>query len=210
MTSRDSPLPRLLLVSDRAAVRGRPLVELIAAVSDALNGDLLIQLREKELPAAELRALAAQLRDALNDRAPIVINDRPRIARELGLGLHLPAASASVAERPPLLGRSVHHNPGEARRAIRDGVDYAVVGTIFPTGSKPGHAGDGPAHLRALADQLSPIPAYAIGGIDAANAASAIAAGAHGVAVRSAILGADDPPAAAQAIADAIADSLRT
>ena len=55
-----------------------------------------------------------------------------------------------------------------------------------------------------------PIPAYAIGGIDAANAADAIAAGAHGVAVRSAILGADDPPAAARAIADAIADSLRT
>ena len=209
MTSRAALLPRLLLVSDRAAARARPLVELIAAVCDALNGDLLIQLREKELPDAELRALVAQLRDALNDRAPIVINDRPQIARELGLGLHLPAAAASVDERPPLFGRSVH-NPAEARRAIRDGVDYAVVGTIFPTGSKPGHAGDGLVHLRALAEQLSPIPAYAIGGIDAANAADAIAAGAHGVAVRSAILGADDPPAAARAIADAIADSLRT
>lgn len=207
MTERPAPLPRLLLVSDRAAARGRPLVELIAAVSDELKGDLLIQLREKELPDAELRALAAQLRDALSG-APIVINDRPRIARELGLGLHLPAASASVAERPPLLGRSVH-NPAEARRAIRDGVDYAVVGTIFPTGSKPGHAGDGLEHLRARAGQLSPIPAYAIGGIDAENAASAIAAGAHGVAVRSAILGADDPPAAARAIAATIADSLR-
>ena len=209
MTSRvDSPLPRLLLVSDRAAARGRPLVELVAVVCDALSGDLLIQLREKELPDAELRALAAQLRDALGDGAPIVINDRPQIARELALGLHLPAASASVAERPPLLGRSVH-NPAEARQAIRDAVDYAVVGTIFPTGSKPGHAGDGLAHLRALAEQLSPIPSYAIGGIDAENAAAAIAAGAHGVAVRSAILGADDPPAAARAIADAIADSLR-
>ena len=208
MTGRTAPLPRLLLVSDRAAARGRPLVELIAAVCDALDGDLLIQLREKELPDAELRALAAQLRDALGG-APIVINDRPQIALDLGLGLHLPAASASVTERPPLLGRSVH-NPAEARRATRDGVDYAVVGTIFPTGSKPGHAGDGPAHLRALAGQLSPIPAYAIGGIDAENAAAAIAAGAHGVAVRSAILGADDPPAAAQAIAETIADSLRT
>ena len=209
MTSRAAPLPRLLLVSDRAAARGRPLVELIAAVCDALNGDLLIQLREKELADAELRALAAQLRDALNDRTPIVVNDRPQLARELGLGLHLPAASASAAERPPLLGRSAH-NPAEAWRAIGDGVDYAVVGTIFPTGSKPGHAGDGLEHLRALAEQLSPIPAYAIGGIDAANAADAIAAGARGVAVRSSILGADDPPAAAQAIADAIADSLRT
>ena len=208
MTDRPAPLSRLLLVSDRAAARGRPLVELIAAVCDALGGDLLIQLREKDLADAELRALAAQLRDALGG-APIVINDCPQLARELGLGLHLPAASASAVERPPLLGRSVHSS-AEARRAIRDDVDYAVVGTIFPTGSKPGHAGDGLAHLRALAEQLSPIPAYAIGGIDAENAAAAIAAGAHGVAVRSAILGADDPPAAARAIADAIADSLRT
>lgn len=203
-----TPLPRLLLICDRAAARGRPLVDVTAAVSDALNGDVLVQLREKQLPDAELRALAAQLRDALGNDALLAVNDRPQLARKLNLGLHLPAASPAVADRPKLLGRSVH-NLREAQTAIRDHTDYAVVGTIFPTGSKPGHAGDGLAHLRTLADALTPIPAYAIGGISAANAAGAIAAGAHGVAVRSAILGADDPAAAARAIAAAIADSLR-
>ena len=206
MTAR--PLPRLLLVSDRAAARGRPLVEMVRAVAEALDGELLVQLREKDMPDAELRALAAQLRDALPGAALIVVNDRPQIARELELGLHLPAASASASRRPALLGRSVHDH-GEAQTAIVAGVDYAIVGTIFPTTSKPGHAGDGLTHLRSLADQLSPIPAYAIGGIAAANAAEAVAAGAHGVAVRSAILSADNPPAAAREIAAAIGDSLR-
>lgn len=203
-----SVLPRLLLICDRAAARGRPLPDVIAAVSDALHGDLLVQLREKTMPEAELRLLAAQLRDALENNALLTVNDRLQLAHELNLGLHLPAASPPAADRPALLGRSVH-NPQEAQTAIRDAADYAVVGTIFPTTSKPGHAGDGLAHLRALAAALAPIPAYAIGGITAENAAHAIAAGAHGVAVRSAILGADNPAAAARAIAAAIADSLR-
>lgn len=201
-------LPRLLLICDRDAARGRPLVDVTAAVSDALNGDVLVQLREKQLPDAELRALAAQLRDALGNDALLAVNNRPQLARELRIGLHLPAASLAVLDRPALLGRSVH-NLQEAQTAIRDAANYAVVGTIFPTSSKPGYAGDGLEHLRTLADALAPIPAYAIGGISAENAAAAIAAGAHGVAVRSAILGADDPAAAARAIAAAIADSLR-
>ena len=210
MTSQPvSALPRLLLICDHAAAKGRPLVDVIAAVSDALHGDLLVQLREKTMPDAELRPLAAQLRDALENDDLLTINDRLQLARELNLGLHLPAASPPAADRPALLGRSVH-NPQEARTAIRDAADYAVVGTIFPTTSKPGHAGDGLAHLRALAAALAPIPTYAIGGITVQNAADAIAAGAHGVAVRSAILGAANPAAAARAIAAAIADSLRT
>ena len=201
-------LPRLLLICDHAAARGRPLLDVIAAVSDALHGNLLVQLREKTMLDAELRPLAAQLRDALENDALLTVNDRPQLARELNLGLHLPAAAPAISDRPALLGRSVH-NPPEARAAIRDAADYAVVGTIFPTTSKPGHAGDGLAHLRALTAALAPIPAYAIGGITAENAADAIAAGAHGVAVRSAILGAANPAAAARAIAAAIADSLR-
>ena len=201
-------LPRLLLVCDRGAARGRPLVEVVRAVAEALEGDVLVQLREKEMGEAELRVLAGELRDELPARALLVVNDRAEIARELGIGLHLPAASASVGDRPALLGRSVH-DLVEAERAIGDGADYAVVGTIFPTGSKPGHAGDGLGHLRALSDRLAPMPAYAIGGIEARNAAAAIGAGAHGVAVRSAILGAEDPAEAAREIAAAIGASLR-
>lgn len=203
-----SVLPRLLLICDRDAAQGRPLLDVIPAVSDALHGDLLVQLREKTMPDAELRALAAQLRDTLETNALLTVNDRPQLAQDLNLGLHLPAASPPAADRPALLGRSLH-NLQEAQTAIRDAADYAVAGTIFPTSSKPGHAGDGLDHLRTLAAALAPIPAYAIGGITAQNAAYAIAAGAHGVAVRSAILAASNPAAAARAIAAAIADSLR-
>lgn len=200
-------LPRLLLVCDREAARGRPLVEVIVAVAEALEGDVLVQLREKEMGEAELRVLAGELRDGLPSGALLVINDRAEIARELRIGLHLPAAAASVGDRRALLGRSVHDHV-EAERAVRDGADYAVVGTIFPTGSKPGHAGDGLGHLGALSDRLAPMPVYAIGGIEGRNAGAAIGAGAHGVAVRSAILGAEDPAVAAREIAAAVAGRL--
>ena len=201
-------LPRLLLVSDREAARGRPLVEVVVAVAEVLGGEVLVQLREKEMAEAELRALAAALRDGLPAGALLVVNDRAEIARELGIGLHLPAVAASVGGRPALLGRSVH-NLAEAATAIGDGADYAVVGTIFATGSKPGYAGDGLGHLGALSDRLAPMPVYAIGGIEARNAGAAIGAGAHGVAVRSAILGAEDPAGAAREIAAVIAGRLR-
>ena len=201
-------LPRLLLVCDQGAARGRPLTEVVVAVAEALGGEVLVQLREKEMGETELRALAGELRDGLPARALLVVNDRAEIARELGIGLHLPAASASVGDRPALLGRSVH-DLVEAERAIGDGADYAVVGTIFATGSKPGYAGDGLGHLGALSDRLAPMPVYAIGGIEARNTGAAIGAGAHGVAVRSAILGAEDPAGAAREIAAAIADSWR-
>ena len=201
-------LPRLLLVCDREAALGRPLVEVVVAVAEAVEGDVLVQLREKEMGEAELRVLAGELRDGLPSGALLVVNDRAEIARELGIGLHLPAASASVGDRPALLGRSVHDR-AEVERAVGDGADYAVVGTIFPTGSKPGHAGDGLGHLGALSDRLAPMPVYAIGGIEAGNTGAAIGAGAHGVAVRSAILGAADPAGAAREIAAAIGASLR-
>ena len=152
--------------------------------------------------------MAGELRDGLPSGALLVVNDRAEIAQELRIGLHLPAASASVGDRPALLGRSVHDRV-EAETAIGDGADYAVVGTIFPTGSKPGHAGDGLGHLGALSDRLAPMLVYAIGGIEARNAGAAIGAGAHGVAVRSAILGAEDPAGAAREIAAVIAGSLR-
>ena len=196
-------LPRLMLVADRAAARGRPLAALVRAVSEALGGELFVQLREKDLPDAELLALARALRAALGAGALLSINDRPAAARALGLGLHLPAASERPRSAPRPLGRSVH-NAAEAAIAAADAADYAVVGTIFPTASKPGHRGGGLEHLSALAAALEPIPAYAIGGIVRENAGAAIAAGAWGAAVRTGILAADDPARAARAIADSL------
>jgi thiamine-phosphate pyrophosphorylase len=75
---------------------------------------------------------------------------------------------------------------------------------VFPTGSKPGHPGAGLDALARLARIVAPAPAFAIGGLTPERAALVRGAGAHGVAVRSAILGAPDPAGAARAFVEAL------
>ena len=132
-------------------------------VSEALDGEVFVQLREKDLGDEELLALATDVLAALGVGAVMAVNDRVAVALALGVGLHLPAVATREGDDPRPLGRSVH-DADEARVAVGDGVDYAVVGTIFPTSSKPGHRGDGLEHLRVMVEALAPIPCYAIGG----------------------------------------------
>lgn len=92
----------------------------------------------------------------------------------------------------------------EARRALAEGASYVVVGPVFPTASKPGHPGAGLEALGRLARIVAPVPVLAIGGLTPNRVAPVLAAGAHGVAVRSAILGAPDPARTARAFRDAL------
>jgi thiamine-phosphate pyrophosphorylase len=88
-------------------------------------------------------------------------------------------------------------------------VDYVGLGPVFATATKPDAAPAlGLAGARAIAARL-PVPWIAIGGIDAANAADVIAAGAAGIAVVSAICAADDPAEAAAGLRRAIAEGSR-
>ncbi len=96
-----------------------------------------------------------------------------------------------------LLGRSAH-DEAEVQRAVAEGVDYLIVGTVFPSASKPGRPPLGLEGLTRLAALASPLPVFAIGGITPARVASVIKAGAHGVAVCSAVLDVADPVAATQ------------
>lgn len=83
-------------------------------------------------------------------------------------------------------------------QAVQDGADYLGVGPIVATPTKPDAAPPiGMDGLREICRRV-PIPVVAIGGINATNAADAIAAGAHGIAVVSAVVAAEDVAAAAQ------------
>jgi thiamine-phosphate pyrophosphorylase len=78
-------------------------------------------------------------------------------------------------------------------------VDYAGVGPVFSTSTKPDHKQpigcEGLAKLVALA----PVPSVAIGGLKVEHVGNVLASGARGVAVVSAICGTVDPQAAAAA-----------
>lgn len=188
-----------MLVTDRHATRYRDLVEV---VSRAVEGGVgMVQVREKDLEDAEVKALVTRLMSRLPARVLIVVNGRPDLARALEIGLHLPAHCTGVdVSGIGLVGMSVH-DEAEAEAALDLGAHYLVVGTIFPTSSKPGRPGAGPGLIERLKPVAGRTPLYAIGGITPANAAVVLGAGAHGVAVRSGILSAPDVQAAAAALA---------
>ena len=192
-----------MLVTDRHETGGR---DLVGVVAEAVRGGVeLVQVREKDLPDDALVALLGRLRTALPPTVRLVVNGRPAVARAARVGLHLGAAEPTLPERPPGLYGRAAHDEAEAHRAQAEHVDYILLGTIFPTGSKPGLPGAGPGLVAHISRLVAPTPVLAIGGITVANAASMLAAGAHGVAVRSAILAAPDPRAAARAFAVTLA-----
>ena len=192
-----------MLVTDRLETRGRELVDVVEAA--VAGGVRLVQVRERELPEAEVEVLLRRLLDRLRGMSVrVLVNGRPALARKLDVGLHLPASAPSPQPSGPrFFGRAVH-DEGEARRALAEDAAYVVIGPVFPTGSKPGHAGTGLETLARLARMVAPAPAFAIGGLTPERVASVLAAGAHGVAVRSAILGSPDPARAAVAFLEAL------
>ncbi|MBI3031728.1 MAG: thiamine phosphate synthase [Candidatus Rokubacteria bacterium] len=185
---------RLYLVTDRAQI-GRTLVEVVEECLAA--GLRAVQLREKDLPEAEFLALARPLRDVTRRvGARLFINGRLAAALAVGAdGLqrgHEAPPLATLRKRAPRLsiGASVH-GVGEARAAERDGADFIVFGPVYDTPSKRAYGP--PQGVDALADvvKVVSVPVFAIGGITADRVAAVRAAGAHGVAVISAIFGAE-------------------
>lgn len=193
--------PWLMLVTDRHLA---PACGLVAVVEQAVAGGVdLVQVREKDLPDAELLQLTRAIVRAAAGRALVVVNGRPDVARQAGVGLHLPEAAPHPPEPPPLWGRSVH-GPDQAARAAATRPAYLVAGPVFPTDSKPGARPLGPQGLQAIVRAAAGIPVLAIGGIDPERVAPVLRAGAAGVAVRGAILKADDPRAAARSLRAAL------
>jgi thiamine-phosphate pyrophosphorylase len=192
-----------MLVTDRLATRGRDLVDVVERA--VAGGVGLVQLRERDLTEAEIEALLRRMLERLRGMpARLVVNGQPALARALDVGLHLPAATLSLTPpRPRLFGRAAH-DERETRRALAEAASYVVIGPVFATASKPGHPGAGLATLGHLVRIAAPVPVFAIGGLTPDRVGPVLATGAHGVAVRSAILGAPDPALAARAFAEAL------
>lgn len=186
-----------MLVTDRRQCRG----DLVEAVAAAVEGGVhAVQLREKDLSESELIALGCLLKNAIGS-AVLLVNGRPEVAMAIGAGgVHLPeAADAAFDVR---FGRSVH-SVESALDAEAEGAAYLIYGNVYETGSHPGAPAAGLDRLREVTTAVK-IPVLAIGGITAARAADAMAAGAAGVAVISAVLGVPDPRAAASALRAAL------
>jgi thiamine-phosphate pyrophosphorylase len=151
---------------------------------------VLLQIREKSLPARVLYELATRAAEITRgSKTRLLVNDRADIARAAGAdGVHLTSQSlpAGVVRRTFgsefLIGVSTH-SLDEARAARDGGADFVVFGPVFETESKRGFgAPQGLDKLRQVADELRGFPVLAIGGISLENAGACFDAGASGVA----------------------------
>jgi thiamine-phosphate diphosphorylase len=186
-----SDLPHLLVLTDRAQ-SPRPLPDTIRAAVD--GGARAVLLREKDLPPAERETLAKELADLLHPVAGrLIVAGGGLPTGGLPTGIHLAAADPLPGREAGLVvGRSCH-GAREVAAAAAEGVDYVTVSPVFPTLSKPGYGPAlGLAGLHRLV-ALAGVPVYALGGVDATNAAACREAGAAGVAVMGAVMRAADP-----------------
>jgi thiamine-phosphate pyrophosphorylase len=200
---------RLLVVTDRHQTKGRPLVPLLQRV--LTTGVPAIQLRERDLSARELVTLAREVQAVTaSRRSQLLINDRIDVALALeGVGVHLRSNSLPVSVARQLLGAqrllgiSVHAVE-EVVSAQSQGADYIVLGPIYETPSKQMFGPPLGIHNLEKACRLVRIPIIGIGGVTAARAREMRRAGAFGVAVITAVLGAADIESATSELLDAV------
>ena len=181
-------------------------LEIVRAAID--GGAECVQLREKHLSDRKLLRRATALTELAHSRnALCIINDRADIARLAGAdGVHVGQDDLGVAEVRRIVGANLlvgksTHSPQQVAAASAEGPDYLAIGPMSASHTKP--------QARALASREALIeaarsefagPIVTIGGIDAENVGELVSAGAQRVAVCSAVIGAEDPAAAARAI----------
>jgi thiamine-phosphate pyrophosphorylase len=200
---------RLYLCTGARRERG----DLAEFADAALAGGVdVIQLRDKgaepleakqELEALEILADACARHDRL-----LAVNDRADIALASGADvLHLGQDDLPVEWARRIVGDDVvigrsSHSPEETLRAADEpGVDYFCVGPCWPTPTKPGRPASGLGLVRTVVSRAPERPWFAIGGIDHDRLDEVLAAGATRIVVVRAITEAEDPEAAAEALA---------
>jgi thiamine-phosphate pyrophosphorylase len=200
---------RLCLVTDRTQTRGR---DLAAVVDECLAAGLrAVQVREKDLGAAELAFVCRRLRAlTLDRRALLIVNDRVDVALAVGAdavqrtSTSLPVEDIrAIADKRLRIGVSVH-SLAEAVEAELKGADWVVFGPVYDTPSKrPYGPPQGLERLERVAREVR-LPVIAIGGITPERVGEVLRTGARGVAAISSIVSADSPADATRRFLDAL------
>lgn len=193
----------LYLVTDSSMLRGRSMQEVVLAA--VAGGVTMVQLREKEASTRDFVELARALKDVLRDKqVPLLINDRIDVALAVDAdGVHIGQSDMpyDVARKMlgpnKIIGLSVENHQQVVDANGLD-CDYIGVSPVFATPTKTDTAT--PFGLDGLREAVrtSIHPSVAIGGMNLQTAASVMACGTDGIAVVSAIMGADNPEQAAR------------
>ena len=154
--------------------------------------------REKELDDAAFLQEAMELSALCRSYGvPFIINDNVDIAIQCHAdGIHvgqedMAAADVRAKVGPDMLLGVSAHSVEEARLAVAHGADYLGVGAAFSTHTKTDVDVLPEGELKKICDAVD-VPVVAIGGIHKDNILQLKGSGADGVALVSAIFGAED------------------
>lgn len=206
-------LPVLCFVASTSTVKDGDVEK---AVAEAVSGGAtMVMLREPGMAARELEALARRLKNVTRGKALLVIHDRVDVAQAMEAdGVQLPEdglttrAARGLIGKYTVLGRSADDH-GAALEATREGAEWVLAGPIYKSASQPNEKPTGAKLISDIVED-SAMPVIAIGGITVDKVDEVVKAGAAGVAVLSAIAGADDPKAATEEVVKALNQSWTT
>ena len=203
----------IYVIVDPEYTNGRDVVDVAGAAFEA--GASVVQLRDKFSRKRQIVERAVQIQKLARESGGLfIINDHADIARIIGAdGLHVGQSDLRVEDcRIVLDDRQVIGTSNallsEARESERSGADYLAVGAIFSTSTK---ADTRPAELETLRSVSESCSTHivAIGGINASNLESVIAAGADSICVATAITLAEDIGAATAELVDLFGGAYR-
>jgi thiamine-phosphate pyrophosphorylase len=177
----------------------------------ALRGGVdIVQLRMKHGSDADILVTARRYASVCAAHgALLILNDRPDLVPAAGAdGVHVGQEDVAVEQARRLVGSDrlvglSTHSPEQIDAAGGAGVDYIGVGPVHATPTKPGRPAVG-LELVRYAARHAPAPFFAIGGIDADNAAAVRDAGGERIAVVRALTASGDPEPAARALRHAL------
>ncbi|MDZ7631334.1 MAG: thiamine phosphate synthase [Gemmatimonadaceae bacterium] len=199
MMEHSDPRLRLMAITDDLRDGTAGLVS--RAIAAERGGATMVMLRLKHVDARVLVEVGSALVASL--AIPVIVHERLDVALACrAAGVHLGASSMPVAAIRPHVAADFLIGGSVSSAVDVGGVlasDYVTVGPVFGAGE----ASVGLDGLRRLAASCGR-PVLAIGGVDTAAALSVLAAGARGIAVIRAVLGAADPAAAAGALVGAL------
>ena len=170
-----------------------------------------VQFRQKDGSTRELIESAQAVQSVCATHGvPLIVNDRADIALAVGAtGAHfgqddLPITVGRRILTPEMTIGASARTEEKILEAISAGADYIGFGPIYQTSSKPD--AEQPKGLEALQRmcKIAACPVIAIGGISVDTAYDVICAGAHGIAIISAVCAAADPAAATRRLCDEI------
>jgi thiamine-phosphate pyrophosphorylase len=204
----------LYAVSDRNWLKEG---ETLASVTETLlaAGVTCVQLREKNRSDEEILRQAQELLPVCRRHGvPLIINDRPDLAKQVGAdGVHVGLSDMGIEKAREYLGAGYiiggsAHNVEEALAAQKAGADYIGCGAVFGSATKTNVTQLPYAELKAICSAVS-IPVVAIGGISLENVDQLAGTGIDGVAVVSALFAAEDKAQAVQQMLDKLAKQSR-